>query len=89
MLSKFRVVEIIDHLTIRIEPNWKWIDAMGSRVDILGYRDSPLLDKYLISKLATLINNESVELRNPKEINNGVISCSVYLNGVDIAHYFS
>jgi hypothetical protein len=47
---------------------------------------------FVINKLNTLINNSLIELKNPLHSNeeNGkkIISCSVYLNNIDISHYF-
>jgi hypothetical protein len=85
----FRVLEIINSTTIRISPNWKWVDVSGYVVQIVGYtKPHHEIEDFIQTKLIALIHDKEIELKKPIEINNGEIRCSVYLNQVDITVYF-
>jgi endonuclease YncB( thermonuclease family) len=85
----FSVIKIIDGNTIQVSPNWKWKEASGDYVKIEGYsKPSLAYEELAITKLNTLIANQQVELNNPKEVSGNVITCSVYLNRIDITQYF-
>ncbi|MGY3212497.1 hypothetical protein [Mucilaginibacter sp. HD30] len=85
----FRVLEIIDSTTIRITPNWKWVEVSGGVVQIVGYsQPDNEIEDFVQVKLNMLIHDKYIELKKPIEINDGVLRCSVYLNHVDITEYF-
>jgi hypothetical protein len=85
----FKVTDIIDGNTIKVSPGWKWKEVLGDTVKVFGYRQPTTEElEFTKSKLITLIDDKIVELKNPKEINGPTITCSVFLNGIDISQYF-
>jgi len=87
----FTVTNILDRGTVSVSPNWKWENHEGNVVKIFGFSpsvSSPALDSFAIGKLETLILHKSVQLKNPVQVNDNAIVCSVFLNDIDILNYF-
>lgn len=88
-MATFSVTNIIDANTIQVTPNWKWGDNSGSFVKIVGYNPpNATATAFTISKLKTLLHGKSIELKNPSHVNQGTITCYVYLNEIDVSKYF-
>ena len=88
----FKVLRIIDGDTFVISPNWQWNSETGDRVRPLGYDTPEEGDpgfNNATKKLEELLLHKKVELKNPVDISYGRLLCDVYLNGVNIATYFS
>ena len=85
------VTEVIDGDTFFVTPDWKWKNESGNRVRPTGY-DAPEKGEpgweAAKDKLAGLILNKQVDLKNCVKIDRGRLVCTVYLDGVDIASYF-
>lgn len=96
-MINFRIIEIIDANTIKVEPGWSFTDTSGrefsdNKVKILGSNISPS-DEYAKHRLSSLLINRDVELVNPKIIENNVngapvIACNVIVDKTDISYYF-
>lgn len=84
----FKVTKIIDGSTIEVAPAWKWDNKSGNSVKITGFIVTDRLKQLVLLKLNTLLSGQSVDLMNPSDVSPGLITCSVYLNGVDILQYF-
>lgn len=87
----FTVTKIVDRGTVSVSPNWKWENYEGNVVKIAGFSSSvssPGLDSFAIGKLQTLILNKAVQLKNPVQVDDTSIVCSIFLNDVDILNYF-
>ena len=98
-MSDFKVIEIINSKTIRVEPSWQLPfkngnTFMGDRVVIRGLNldiNDPLaknrLEKLLIAA-DNDINFNSPELIDSQDEKNAIVSCSVYLAKTNILYYF-
>lgn len=87
----FKVVEVIDGDTFRVQPTWNWKGHSGDRVRPIGW-DAPERGQpgYLTakSKLTELILGRTVDLRSPVRISYDRLLCEVYLEGKNIASFF-
>jgi len=92
----FTVTHIIDGNTIQVT-GWKWGEFRGSKVKIMGYSFNGKGVNYNLlakNRLENLILNKEIELQNviraEKSIllQDDIIYCSVFFNGVDISQYF-
>jgi hypothetical protein len=98
-MSDFKVTEIINSKTIRVEPSWQLTfkngtTFMGDKVVIRGL-DLRANDTLITSRLQKLlveadndINFNSPELVNSDDEKNAIVSCSVYLAKTNILYYF-
>jgi len=84
----FTVININDDGIIKIIPKWKWIDIYGDLVKIEGIDINFEARAFTIDKLKTILLLQSVELKNPKQVEDQIIYCSVFLNEIDISIYF-
>jgi hypothetical protein len=93
-MALFTVTDIIDGNTIRVS-GWSWNNLEGERVRIAGF--NPQGADYIAfakNKLQTLLKDKKVELKNVISSEKGtkekddLITCSVYLNDIDISQYF-
>jgi len=92
----FKVLEIIDEYTIKVSPNWAWVtpegkNLIGDKLRINGYIIPSSYNKtYAKEKLSRLLINREVILKNPQVINesNIKISCRVFIDNIDVSHYF-
>ena len=90
----FNVVKIINGNTIQVSPGWKWGEFSGSQIKINGYNvPGSQYDSFAVSKLTTLIMGKPIDLKNPlsvkkEEAGGEILTCSVFLNDVDISQYF-
>lgn len=84
----FEVLDILDHETILIKPRWIWWNQMGNQVQIFGCCHNKEFPEFSVYRLRLLLLSKHIELKNPKEINQDKLNCSVFLNGIDIAEYF-
>ena len=95
MSDKFLVVDILDALTIRVAPKFKFTtgneEIIDDRLRIQGLNASPD-DQFIKHRLFSFLVNHEVNLFNPKIIEadrNGVrISCNVIVDNTDITYYF-
>lgn len=97
-MAEFKVIEIIDCITIKTLPSWHWKnrdgkELTGDTIRVLGYNSPTTENEKSASKkkLESLLLNKYVVLKNPVEIldnNMANIGCNVFLNDVDIANYF-
>lgn len=99
---KFKVIEIINVDTIKVSPEWFWEQPDGTKLQgnilrIWGYFTPPhgtFAANYAKEKLVKILQDQMVELKNPKKITNPAeakntpIACDVYLNDVNIMLYF-
>lgn len=99
----YKVDKIIDGNTISVSPNWLMAGKSGNLVKINGYK-LEITDKKVkfpevfvkdlaTNRLNSLIMDKIVDLRfRPTEtgdaLNDGVLSCRVYYNDIDISNYF-
>lgn len=88
----FRVSKVIDGDTFKVSPNWKWNDEEGDTVRAHGY-DTPEEGQEgyqkAKEKLEDMIFGKYVELKNPVKITYGRLLCDVYVDGKDLASFFS
>lgn len=99
----YKVTEIISGNSISVSPNWNIAGESGNLVKINGYKleisdKKTKFPEVFVKDLATnrlkiLLSDKLVELRvRPTEtgdaLNDGVLSCRIYLNDVDISNYF-
>lgn len=96
-MSAFKVIEIINANTIRVEPKWSFVNSIGqdfsdNKVKILGVADDPD-NRYIKHTLSSLLMNREVELVNPVIIGNPQerhpeIACNVIVDKTDVTYYF-
>jgi len=98
-MSDFKVIEIVDANTFRVEPSWQLSlnegsNFIGDRIIIRGLdvkkndSDAKLrLEKILLNTKSDIILN-SPELIEYSDANNSVVSCSVYLGETNVVYYF-
>jgi hypothetical protein len=97
-MNDFKVTEVIDSNTIRVEPFWQMDynghSYSGNRINVRGLeglKDIPEVSERLRK---ILINTEqqlsidSPELIDYSNTNNAIVSCSVYLGQTNVAYYF-
>lgn len=86
----FLVDEILSPTTIRLYEKWKWKRGSGDKVVITDFKEStnPEINRWLMSKLKTLLFDRYIEIKNPGTIEDDKISATVYLNDIDISVYF-
>ena len=98
-MSDFKVTEVINAKTIRVEPSWQLTfkngsTYMGDRVVIRGLNldNNDTLVKSRLQKLLVEADNDinfnSPELINSEDEKNAIVSCSVYLAKTNILYYF-
>lgn len=91
-MHTFKVTEIIDGDTFTVSPQWKWNGTSGDRVRPTGY-DTPEKGTSgaaaATTRLHQLLNGKSVELGKAATIDRGRLVCDVYLNGKNLADYFT
>ena len=88
----FKVTHVIDCNTFEIYPPWKWDDRGGIRVRAVGY-SSPGEYEYgfkdLLDRFSKFILGKEVELRNFREVDYDCLVCDVFIDGRNLADYFS
>lgn len=97
-MSDFKVVEIIDGKTFRVEPSWQLPhnenNFIGDKVIIRGLDierddiDAKLRLKEILLNTKSDIVLNSPELIEYSDINNATVSCSVYLGETNVVYYF-
>ncbi len=94
-MALFKVKDIIDGRTIQVA-GWQAGESYrGKLVRIQGYEVPSNYEDYVKTKLRTLLNEKSVELKNVamyvKGEGNGndTVHCHVFLDDIDISTYFS
>ncbi len=88
---QYKVSEIIDGDTFKVEPEWKWNKETGNRVRPRGYDTPEKGEPGFFSakhKLERLILNGQVDIKNPGIIDRGRLVGDVYYNGKNLATYF-
>jgi endonuclease YncB( thermonuclease family) len=89
--TKAKAVHIIDGKTFVISPSWHWRRREENRIRAAGYYCPEIGEpgwEMARSRLEELILYGDIELKNPGEIELGVLLCDVYLEGINIADYF-
>jgi hypothetical protein len=82
----FKVKNVVDGATIKVEPRWKWGNQIGDTINI---RDQININsEYLIQRLNTILNEREVELKNPIKVEGEILYCYIFLDGVNIKTYF-
>lgn len=84
----FRVTEIIDGDTFKVDPNWEWKLKDGSMstgdtvriANINAAEKGTLLGDKATQTLFNKINQKTVELKNAVNLSYGRIVCDVYIN---------
>lgn len=95
-MTTFKVIEIINAWTIKIDQKVKMISSTGNeiisdRIRITGMT-SFIDDVYVIRRLESLIKGKQVKLAYP--VDNSLmdfrtpIACRVFLDNTDIVYYF-
>jgi endonuclease YncB( thermonuclease family) len=91
-MHTFKVTEIIDGDTFTVSPQWKWNGTPGDRVRPTGY-DAPEKGTSgaatATALLHQLLHGKSVELGKVATVDRGRLVCDVYLNGKNLADYFT
>ena len=86
------VTKIIDGDTFEVSPNWTWNGHEGNVVRPRGY-DTPEWGEpgyqEAKEKLANLILNKEVELKDPVGLTYDRLLCDVYYEGKILSEYFS
>jgi len=87
----YKVTKIVDGDTFEVSPNWEWEGQEGSVVRPRGYdtpeRGQPGYEAAK-EKLAGLILNKEVELKNPIKLTYYRLLCDVFYRGKNLAEYF-
>lgn len=91
LTAKVKALRIIDGNSFLITPSWYWRRREGDRVRAVGYHcpemGEPGWEKAR-TRLENLILYQNIELKNPTDIELGVLVCDVFLQGINIAHHF-
>jgi hypothetical protein len=97
-MNNFKVTEIIDANTIRVQPSWAFVDESGkeitdNRITITGIK-SEANDPYTKHILYALLMDKEVELVNPRILafdkhQKPILSCNVLIGKTDITYYFA
>ncbi len=91
-MSEFKVSEVIDGDTFKVQNGWKWNNKTGDTVRPTGYNTPEENERgyeEVKRRLANLILNKMVDIRNPKTIDDyGRLVADVYYNGRTLADYF-
>ena len=92
VMTEFKVSEVIDGDTFKVELGWKWDDKTGDVVRPTGY-DAPEEGEEGFEdakrKLTDLILNKKVDIKNPQTIDDhGRLVSDVYYEGKNLADYF-
>jgi hypothetical protein len=87
----FKVIAVWDGNTIEIEPDWEYDDKRGSKVQATGYAapSKGALAMNLEQRLSALLLNKKVDLQSPVEVSRNRLVAAVYINGINLADYFS
>jgi hypothetical protein len=89
-MNEYRVVEVIDPQTVRVEPPWNWESEHGDLVHINGMQICPKkghLKQEIKQELQKCLVGQRVELRNTvKEVDSSYVMAYVHLNGHNITH---
>jgi endonuclease YncB( thermonuclease family) len=87
----FKVTEIVDGDTFKIDPGWKWNGKTGNTIRPLGYdtpeKGEPEFNE-TTEKLKQLLLNQEVELKNPIKLSYNRLLCDVYFNNKKLSNYF-
>lgn len=93
-MALFQVIDIVDGNTIKVS-GWKWGNFEGQIVKIAGFTvKGAEYNAFAKGKLTTLLKDKQVDLKNVITAEKGtsdkndVITCSVYLNDLNISQYF-
>lgn len=98
-MSDFKVIEVINANTFRVEPSWQLSlnggnTFIGDRIVIRGLNvnkndsDAKMrLEKILLNTKSDIIL-KSPELIEYSDAKNAVVSCSVYLGETNVVYYF-
>jgi hypothetical protein len=94
-MDEFKVIEIVDAVTIRTLPQWMWtnrdgVDLTGNMVRVKGLLHISPENANAREILKNLLIDEYVTLSDPGEVpgRKDIIECEVQLNEVDISVYF-
>jgi endonuclease YncB( thermonuclease family) len=91
-MQTFKVTQIIDGDTFSVTPVWIWDNKSGDRVRPKGY-DAPETGTSgaasATKTLSNLLVGQDIELSNAVTIDRGRLVCDVYLNGKNLADYFT
>lgn len=97
-MNDFKVTEVIDSKTIRVEPFWEMEfngnTYSGDRINVRGLEGledvpevSDRLRKILINTKLQL-SFDSPQLIDYNDTKNSIVSCSVYLGQDNVVYYF-
>lgn len=89
-MAFFKVTKIYDGNTFEVE-GWKWNDYSGKFVRAAGYSTPNMRQEFNFlpkQKLERLILYKTIELGNVHNLSNGVLTCEVFINGVNLSDYF-
>lgn len=91
-MNQFKVISVIDGDTFDVTPRWQWNGSTGERVRPAGY-NAPELHvpggQATKQRLEGLILGKTVGLGSVYRIDRGRLVCEVYINGRNLADYFS
>jgi hypothetical protein len=93
-VKKFKVVEIVDATTIRVNPTWTVKKSDGSSVvgDLIMVSGLPEIpnDQAVKRRLTIVLLNKDIEAYNPIFTTNKLapIECSIYIAKKDVVYFF-
>ncbi|MBD3293212.1 MAG: thermonuclease family protein [Armatimonadia bacterium] len=91
-MALFTVSSIIDGDTFEVQGGWTWEGQTGTRVRPTGFDAAELRapgGRAAKDSLRRLILGRQVELRRAHRVDRGRLVCDVYLQGRNLADYFS
>ena len=91
-MGTWTVNEVIDGDTFVVSPGWTWGREVGDRVRPVGY-DAPEIGEpggwEAKRRLRELIDGKQVQLGSAYRVDRGRLVALVFLNGMDLAEFFS
>ncbi len=85
------VVEICGPNLLKTKENWEYNGSKGNIIRVTGYKANKLSEREKITiekRLKYLVLNKSVELRKIHRVNENILECDVYVNGLNVSEYF-
>ena len=92
MQDNFEVTKILDGNTFEVKPFWEWQDENGVLVRATGYAVPATGEpgyEAVKNQLMELLFGETVTLKHAVAIEDDALVCEVYLDGRNLAEYFS
>ncbi len=87
----FKVKEVIDGDTFKVEPGWQWEEQTGDIIRPVGFNTPEKGETghdEAKRKLNSLILGKEVELKNPIKLTYGRLLCDTYIDGKNLKNHF-